>query len=109
MSADPLAAALGATAARPSSVAAGNVNTGAVDPSVTSRRSHAAGAWVHVDGAFGLWASAPGAPAPDGGVERADSWASDAHKWLNVPYDCGLAFVADPEAHRAAMTVTAAT
>ena len=71
-------------------------------------RAHAAGAWVHVDGAFGLWAAAARrARLPDGGIEEADSWATDAHKWLNVPYDSGLAFVRDPEALRAAMAVTA--
>ncbi len=62
----------------------------------------------HLDGAFGLWASASPTLRPlVAGVERADSWATDAHKWLNVPYDCGLAFVAHPEAHRAAMRLTA--
>ena len=88
---------------------AGNVNTGAFDPfAEICAQAHAAGAWVHVDGAFGLWAAA--APALDGltaGLELADSWATDAHKWLNVPYDSGLAFVRDAEALRAAMAVTA--
>ncbi len=66
------------------------------------------GAWVHVDGAFGLWASAsPTLRGLMAGVEGADSWATDAHKWLNVPYDSGLAFVAHPEAHRAAMSLKA--
>ena len=66
------------------------------------------GAWVHVDGAFGLWAGAsPTLRGLTAGVEGADSWATDAHKWLNVPYDSGLAFVAHPEAHRAAMSLTA--
>jgi glutamate/tyrosine decarboxylase-like PLP-dependent enzyme len=63
---------------------------------------------VHVDGAFGLWAAASEALAGlVTGVEHADSWATDAHKWLNVPYDCGLAFVRDPHALQAAMAVTA--
>ena len=63
------------------------------------------GAWVHVDGAFGLWAAAsPKYRHLVRGVEQADSWATDGHKWLNVPYDCGYAFVADPKAHRAAMS-----
>jgi glutamate/tyrosine decarboxylase-like PLP-dependent enzyme len=89
---------------------AGNVNTGAFDPfGDTVEVARAAGAWVHVDGAFGLWA---GASARHrylvDGVAAADSWATDAHKWLNVPYDCGLAFVRDPEPLRAAMGVTAA-
>jgi glutamate/tyrosine decarboxylase-like PLP-dependent enzyme len=88
---------------------AGNVNTGAFDPfPELIERAHAAGAWVHVDGAFGLWASAAPARAYlTQGLEAADSWATDAHKWLNVPYDSGLAFVRDPDALRAAMAVTA--
>lgn len=88
---------------------AGNVNTGAFDPlediAAIARRH---GAWMHVDGAFGLWASASAALRHHTrGVEQADSWATDAHKWLNVPYDSGLVFVAHPEAHRAAMGLTA--
>ena len=74
-------------------------------------RRHAAGtsAWLHVDGAFGLWAAASGALRHlVSGIERADSWATDAHKWLNVPYDSGLVFVAHPAAHRAAMSLNAA-
>jgi glutamate/tyrosine decarboxylase-like PLP-dependent enzyme len=88
---------------------AGNVNTGAFDPiQEICRKAHAAGAWVHVDGAFGLWAAAaPGRKHLTAGIAEADSWATDAHKWLNVPYDCGLAFVRDPEALRAAMAITA--
>jgi glutamate/tyrosine decarboxylase-like PLP-dependent enzyme len=89
---------------------AGNVNTGAFDPLETIAdvaRDH--GAWLHVDGAFGLWASASAALRPlIHGVDRADSWATDAHKWLNVPYDSGLVFVAHPAAHRAAMGLSAA-
>ncbi|HKD75931.1 MAG TPA: aminotransferase class V-fold PLP-dependent enzyme, partial [Ktedonobacterales bacterium] len=89
---------------------AGNVNTGACDPAVDLiPQAKAAGAWVHVDGAFGLWASA--APARHyllEGFAQADSWATDAHKWLNTPYDSGIAFVRDPETLRAAMAVTAA-
>ena len=87
----------------------GNVNTGAVDPvGEISDVAHRHGAWVHVDGAFGLWAAASPRLRPlVAGVERADSWATDAHKWLNVPYDCGLVFCADPSAHRAAMGVRA--
>jgi glutamate/tyrosine decarboxylase-like PLP-dependent enzyme len=89
---------------------AGNVNTGAFDPvGEIVARAHAAGAWVHVDGAFGLWAgAAPERASLTSGVERADSWATDAHKWLNVPYDSGLTFVREPESLRAAMGVTAA-
>ena len=88
---------------------AGNVNTGAFDPfPELIARAHAAGAWVHVDGAFGLWASAAPARAHlTQGLEAADSWATDAHKWLNVPYDSGLAFVRNPDALRAAMAITA--
>ncbi|HXF98310.1 MAG TPA: aminotransferase class V-fold PLP-dependent enzyme [Gaiellaceae bacterium] len=88
----------------------GEVNTGSIDPlPEIVQAARAAGAWVHVDGAFGLWAAA--SPALRGrvaGVERADSWATDAHKWLNAPYDCGMALVAHPEPHRAAMGVQAA-
>jgi glutamate/tyrosine decarboxylase-like PLP-dependent enzyme len=87
----------------------GNVNTGAVDPvGEICDVAHGHGAWVHVDGAFGLWAAAsPRLRRLVAGVERADSWATDAHKWLNVPYDSGLIFCAHPEAHRAAMGVRA--
>ena len=90
-------------------VQAGNVNTGSFDPiAEIGRRAHDAGAWVHVDGAFGLWAAAaPSRAHLVEGVCEADSWATDAHKWLNVPYDCGLAFVRDPNALRAAMAITA--
>jgi glutamate/tyrosine decarboxylase-like PLP-dependent enzyme len=89
---------------------AGNVNTGAFDPiGELCERAQAAGAWVHVDGAFGLWAAAaPTLRHLSHGMAMADSWATDAHKWLNVPYDSGLAFVRDPEPLRAAMGVTAA-
>jgi glutamate/tyrosine decarboxylase-like PLP-dependent enzyme len=88
---------------------AGNVNTGAFDP-IAAVCEHAAklDAWVHVDGAFGLWAA-----ASDefrhlcAGMENADSWATDAHKWLNVPYDCGIAFVRDPQTLRAVMAIEA--
>jgi glutamate/tyrosine decarboxylase-like PLP-dependent enzyme len=90
-------------------VQAGNVNTGAFDPTrEICGRVHAAGGWVHVDGAFGLWAkAAPSRARLAAGIEDADSWATDAHKWLNVPYDSGLAFVRDADALRAAMAVTA--
>jgi glutamate/tyrosine decarboxylase-like PLP-dependent enzyme len=88
---------------------AGDVNTGAVDPlEAVCDAAAAAGAWVHVDGAFGLWALAsPGRRGELRGCERAHSWATDGHKWLNVPYDCGIAVVADRDAHRAAMAVEA--
>jgi glutamate/tyrosine decarboxylase-like PLP-dependent enzyme len=88
---------------------AGNVNSGAVDPlAAIVDLAHEAGAWVHVDGAFGLWAAVSPTLRPLlAGVERADSWATDAHKWLNVPYDSGLVFCAHPSAHRAAMSVRA--
>ncbi len=88
---------------------AGNVNTGAFDPiQEICRHAHDVGAWVHVDGAFGLWAAAaPSRAHLTNGVEEADSWATDAHKWLNVPYDSGLAFVRNAEALRAAMAVSA--
>jgi glutamate/tyrosine decarboxylase-like PLP-dependent enzyme len=88
---------------------AGNVNTGAFDPvAEICERAHTDGGWVHVDGAFGLWAqAAPARRHLSAGVELADSWATDAHKYLNVPYDSGLAFVRDRDALRSAMAVTA--
>jgi glutamate/tyrosine decarboxylase-like PLP-dependent enzyme len=88
---------------------AGNVNTGACDPMLPIvAAAREAGAWLHVDGAFGLWAAAsPRYRSLVAGVDGADSWALDAHKWLNVPYDSGLAIVADAEAHAAAMSATA--
>lgn len=88
---------------------AGNVNTGAFDPvRAICQRARDAGAWVHVDGAFGLWAAAaPSLAHLADGIGEADSWATDAHKWLNVPYDSGIAFVRDPHALRAAMAITA--
>jgi glutamate/tyrosine decarboxylase-like PLP-dependent enzyme len=91
-------------------IQAGNVNTGAYDPATAiCARAHEAGAWVHVDGAFGLWALA----SPDhahlaAGVPEADSWATDAHKWLNVPYDCGLVFCRERGHLHAAMAASAA-
>jgi glutamate/tyrosine decarboxylase-like PLP-dependent enzyme len=88
---------------------AGNVNTGGSDPfGPLVAAAHERGAWVHVDGAFGLWANAVPALRPQvTGIEGADSWTTDAHKWLNVPYDSGLAIVAHPAAHRAAMSLHA--
>ena len=113
MRADALAAALASgERGRPTIVVAqvGNVNTGAIDDvALMVAAAREVGAWVHVDGAFGLWAAAsPAHRHLVRGVERADSWATDAHKWLNVPYDCGVAFVRDRDAHRAAMASTAA-
>jgi glutamate/tyrosine decarboxylase-like PLP-dependent enzyme len=88
---------------------AGNVNTGAFDPVVRADLVSARNAWVHVDGAFGLWAAAAPARAHlMAGYDQADSWATDAHKWLNVPYDCGIVFVRDRAPLRAAMSATAA-
>jgi len=91
-------------------IQAGNVNTGAFDPAAAiCARARQAGAWVHVDGAFGLWAAAAPARAPlMEGFAGADSWATDCHKWLNVPFDSGLAFVREPEHLRAAMAISAA-
>jgi glutamate/tyrosine decarboxylase-like PLP-dependent enzyme len=91
-------------------VQAGNVNTGAFDPvGEICARARTADAWVHVDGAFGLWAKAAPARAPlASGVEQADSWATDAHKWLNVPYDSGLVFTREADTLRAAMSIGAA-
>ncbi len=90
-------------------VQAGNVNTGAFDPvDDICRVAHRRGAWVHVDGAFGLWARVAPSRAPlAAGIEHADSWATDAHKWLNVPYDSGVALVRDADALRAAMAISA--
>ena len=89
---------------------AGNVNSGGFDPIADiCARAHAVGAWVHVDGAFGLWAgAAPGRAHLTAGIDAADSWATDAHKWLNVPYDSGLAIVRHPQALRSALRLTAA-
>jgi glutamate/tyrosine decarboxylase-like PLP-dependent enzyme len=86
---------------------AGNVNTGAFDPiREICERAHSRGAWVHVDGAFGMWvAAAPALAHLARGVEDADSWATDTHKWLNVPYDSGLVFTRDAGALRKAMSV----
>ncbi|MEV0405091.1 pyridoxal-dependent decarboxylase [Actinoallomurus sp. NPDC050550] len=88
---------------------AGEINTGAFDDlDAIADVAAEAGAWLHVDGAFGLWAAAsPRFRHLVHGAERADSWAFDAHKWLNVPYDSGMAYCAHPDAHRAAMSVTA--
>jgi glutamate/tyrosine decarboxylase-like PLP-dependent enzyme len=90
---------------------AGNVNTGAFDPMepiVEAVRSKA-NAWLHVDGAFGLWAAAvPSLRDRTAGLAGADSWTTDAHKWLNVPYDSGIVVCRDPEAHLASMTFGAA-
>jgi glutamate/tyrosine decarboxylase-like PLP-dependent enzyme len=89
---------------------AGNVNTGSFDPLAdVARLARRHGAWLHVDGAFGLWARASRRHRElAAGAELADSWATDAHKWLNVPYDCGVAIVRRPDDLRAAMTSRAA-
>ena len=89
---------------------AGNVNSGAFDDfAAATEAAHEHGAWVHVDGAFGMWAAAnPATRHLTTGVETADSWATDGHKWLNVPYDSGYAFCAHADAHAAAMSFTAA-
>jgi glutamate/tyrosine decarboxylase-like PLP-dependent enzyme len=88
---------------------AGNVNTGAFDPApAICPAARAAGAWIHVDGAFGLWAAAsPEYHRWTKGFEQADSWATDAHKWPNIGYDCGIALARDPDHLRAAMSVQA--
>jgi glutamate/tyrosine decarboxylase-like PLP-dependent enzyme len=109
------AAALRSTLARvkpPAIVCAqaGEVNTGAFDPlAEIADAARDAGAWLHVDGAFGMWAAAsPSRAHLVEGIDLADSWATDGHKWLNVPYDSGIAFCAHPEAHRAAWSTRAA-
>jgi glutamate/tyrosine decarboxylase-like PLP-dependent enzyme len=91
-------------------IQAGNVNTGAFDPAdAIVPQAQRAGAWVHVDGAFGLWAAATPARAHLlAGFADADSWATDAHKWLNVPYDSGIVFVREPQHLRGAMSTSAA-
>lgn len=88
---------------------AGQINTGASDPfAEIVPMAREAGAWLHVDGAFGLWAAAsPELAGLVAGVEGADSWATDGHKWLQTPYDCGYAIVRDAEAHRRAMAISA--
>ncbi|HJU42506.1 MAG TPA: aminotransferase class V-fold PLP-dependent enzyme [Vicinamibacterales bacterium] len=110
MRADALAEKL-RTAGGPTIVCAqaGNVSTGASDPfDAIVDAAHARDAWLHVDGAFGLWAAAvPELQSQVTGIAGADSWATDAHKWLNVPYDSGIAIVADAAPHRAAMGVAA--
>ena len=111
MRADAVAAELAAGGGPTIVVAqAGNVNGGSIDPlEEVCAAAREAGAWVHVDGAFGLWAAASPARAHlVRGAEQADSWATDGHKWLNVPFDCGIVFIRDREAHRAALSVTAA-
>ena len=88
---------------------AGQVNTGGFDPfREIIPAAHEAGGWVHVDSAFGLWArSSPSLRHLAEGIEKADSWATDGHKWLQTPYDCGYAIVRDEPAHRRAMTIAA--
>jgi glutamate/tyrosine decarboxylase-like PLP-dependent enzyme len=90
-------------------VGAGNVNSGAFDPiKEICAVAKSSGAWVHVDGAFGLWAAAsPERAHLVAGIEEADSWSVDAHKWLNVPYDSGMAIVRNPADLRAAMSISA--
>jgi glutamate/tyrosine decarboxylase-like PLP-dependent enzyme len=91
-------------------IQAGNVNTGAFDPAAEiASRLRGTDAWIHVDGAFGLWAAAsPSKRHLVEGLQEAHSWATDAHKWLNVPYDSGLVFVRDPRHLNAAMSSSAA-
>ena len=111
MDPDALSAALLDDAGRPTIICAqaGNVNTGACDDlGAAAEAARAAHAWLHVDGAFGLWAAAsPRARHLVHGIELADSWACDGHKWLNVPYDSGYAICAHPDVHATAMAYTA--
>lgn len=108
----PLHAALASAPDSPTIVLlqAGDLNTGSFDPFLeVIPVAHAHRAWVHVDGAFGLWAHThPDYRSLTHGVETADSWATDGHKWLNVPYDCGYAFIADRDAHYRSMSHHAA-
>ena len=112
MDSDALRAVLAGAAGTPTIVCAqaGNVNTGACDDlAAVATAARAAGAWTHVDGAFGLWAAASPRTRPlVEGIELADSWACDGHKWLNVPYDSGYAICAHPDVHATAMAYTAA-
>lgn len=106
-----LATAIGGSGSGPLIVCGqvGNVDSGSVEqlPEVCAL-THAEGGWVHLDAAFGMWAAAsPALKSRVVGLELADSWATDAHKWLNVPYDCGLVLCAHPDAHRAALRTTA--
>ncbi|NNE05224.1 MAG: aspartate aminotransferase family protein [Xanthomonadales bacterium] len=112
ISLDALKAELESDSSTPTivSLAAGDLNRGAFDPiDAVCDLAHEHAAWVHIDGAFGLWAG-----ASDRfrhlvtGISKADSWATDAHKWLNVPYDSGIAFIKDADAHKSAMTIHAA-
>ena len=109
---DALVRALDAGSGEPTIVCvqAGNVSTGAFDDlSIACDAAHRHGAWGHVDGAFGLWAAAsPSLAHLVAGLDAADSWVVDGHKWLNLPYDTGFAFCADPQAHAASMSYTAA-
>ena len=111
MDAGALVELLGALEPGPTIVCAqaGNVNTGACDDlAAAGAAARAAGAWLHVDGAFGLWAAAsPRTASLVDGIELADSWACDGHKWLNVPYDSGYAFCAHPDVHATALAYTA--
>ena len=111
MDAEALAAVLADLDRAPTIICAqaGNVNTGACDDlEAVGRAARSAGAWLHVDGAFGLWAAATPAKAHlVRGLEAADSWACDGHKWLNVPYDSGYAFCAHPDVHATALAYTA--
>ena len=112
MDAGALVELLGALDPGPTIVCAqaGNVNTGACDDlAAAGAAARAVGAWLHVDGAFGLWAAAsPRTASLVDGIELADSWACDGHKWLNVPYDSGYAFCAHPDVHATALSYTAA-
>ncbi|HEX6725153.1 MAG TPA: aminotransferase class V-fold PLP-dependent enzyme [Gaiella sp.] len=109
METDQLASALDGSTPTIVCAQAGEVNTGAFDDlGAIVELAGAAGAWVHVDGAFGLWAAAsPKLAHLVAGHERADSWATDGHKWLNVPFDCGIAMCAHPDDHEAAMEYAA--